>query len=145
MTLKYVWQQSDDSSGYTEDNGRSAECLRYFTEDRPSGCTVYENKPGCSTAKSTKVGGRRQCTTQCWKLLLARWTVTDCIGTVKAVLNWAWTRCSWAALSVGNIQARGLVLRCFRSWQRMCSRPMGTHSDVRNVPSAGYESMLLIG
>ena len=41
-----------------------------------------------------------------------------CSVHVKAVLNWAWTRCSWAALSVGNIQACGLVLKwCFRSWR----------------------------
>ena len=26
--IKYVWQQTDDCSGYTEDNGRPAECLR---------------------------------------------------------------------------------------------------------------------
>ena len=60
MTSKYVWQQTGDSSGYTEDYGRSTECLRYFTEGGPSGCTVYENSPGCRTAKYTKVGGRRQ-------------------------------------------------------------------------------------
>ena len=30
MTSKHVWQQTDDSSDYTEDNGRSAECLRQF-------------------------------------------------------------------------------------------------------------------
>ena len=37
---------------------------------------------------------------------------------LKAVLNRAWKRCSWAALSVGNIQARGLVLNwCFRTWR----------------------------
>ena len=43
MTSKYVWQQTDDSSGYTEDKGRSAECLRWFTERGLCGCTVYEN------------------------------------------------------------------------------------------------------
>ena len=53
MTSNYVWQQIDDRSGYTEDKGRSAECLRYFTEGGPSGYTVYENSPGCSAAKST--------------------------------------------------------------------------------------------
>ena len=42
MTSKYVWQQTDDSSGYTEDNGRSAECQWQFTEGGPNGCTVYE-------------------------------------------------------------------------------------------------------
>ena len=37
---------------------------------------------------------------------------------LKAVLNWAWTRCSRAALSVENIQACGLVLNwCFWSWR----------------------------
>ena len=60
MTSKYVWQQTDDSSGYTEDNGRSAECLcsslkgvflvvqcmRQYTG----------NSPGCITAKYTNVG-----------------------------------------------------------------------------------------
>ena len=71
------------------------------------------------------------------------WAVTC---TVKAVLNWAWTRCSWAALSVGNIQARGLVLNwCFGSWWAAVFKALGTHSDVRNVGSAGYGSKLLIG
>ena len=40
--IKVCLQQTDDSSGYTEDNGRSAECLRQFTENGPSGCTVNE-------------------------------------------------------------------------------------------------------
>ena len=36
--------KTDDSSCFTEDNGygRSAECLRYFTEGGLCGCTVYE-------------------------------------------------------------------------------------------------------
>ena len=75
INSKYVWQQTDDSSGYTEDNGRSAECLRKFTEGGPNGCTVRqytENSPGCSTAKYTNLGDRRQYTTQPWKPLLAR-------------------------------------------------------------------------
>ena len=42
MTSKYAWQQTDDSSGCTEDNCRSAESLRQFTESGPSGCTVCE-------------------------------------------------------------------------------------------------------
>ena len=40
--IKVCWQQTDDSSGYTEDNGRSEECLRQFTEGGPGGCTLYE-------------------------------------------------------------------------------------------------------
>ena len=36
----------------------------------------------------------------------------------KAVLNWVPNTCLWAALSVGNIQARGFVLNwCFCSWR----------------------------
>ena len=42
MTSKYVWQQTDDSSGYTEDYGRSVECLTLFTEGGPSVYTVHE-------------------------------------------------------------------------------------------------------
>ena len=42
MTSKYVQQQTDDSSSYTEDNDGSAECPRWFSEGGPSGCTVYE-------------------------------------------------------------------------------------------------------
>ena len=48
------------------------QCMRQY---------IY-NSPGCSTAEYTNVGGRRQYTTQSWKPLLARWTVTDRIGTV---------------------------------------------------------------
>ena len=43
------WRQWQD----TEDNGRSPECPRLVTEGGPCGCTVYENSPGCSTAKSS--------------------------------------------------------------------------------------------
>ena len=50
----------------------AVQCMRQYTE----------NSPGCVTAKYTNVGGRRQYTTQCWKPLLDRWTVTDRIGTV---------------------------------------------------------------
>ena len=38
-----------------------AQCMRYT-----------ENSPGCSTAKYTNVGGRRQYTTQSWKPFLSR-------------------------------------------------------------------------
>ena len=41
-----------------------------------------ENGPGCSTAKYTNVGGRRQYSTQSWKSFLARWTVTNRIGSL---------------------------------------------------------------
>ena len=70
------------TADYTEDNGRSVEYPRLFTEGGPCGCTVYENSPGCSTTKYTDVGGRRQYTTQSWKPLLARRTVTGSIGTI---------------------------------------------------------------
>ena len=42
MTPEYVWQEADDSSGYTEDNGRLAVCPRYFIESGPSACAAYE-------------------------------------------------------------------------------------------------------
>ena len=42
------------------------QCVRQYTE----------NSPGCSTAEYTNIEGRRQYTTQSWKALLARWTVT---------------------------------------------------------------------
>ena len=46
-----------------------------------------ENSPGCSKAKYTNTGSRRQYTKQCWKPLLARWTVTDHIGTVTGSIR----------------------------------------------------------
>ena len=63
MTSKCVWQQTDDSFGYTEDmadqqsawgsslNGVfvAVQCMRQYSE----------NSPGCSTAKYTNVGVRR--------------------------------------------------------------------------------------
>ena len=48
------------------------QCMRQYTK----------NSPGCSTAKYTNIGGKRQYTIQSWKPFLARWTITDHIGTV---------------------------------------------------------------
>ena len=47
-------------------------------------CTIQytENSPGCSTAKYTMLEAGGKYTTQCWKPLLARWTVTDLIDNV---------------------------------------------------------------
>ena len=39
------------------------------------------------TAKYTNAGGSRQYTTQSWRPLLARWTVTDCISTVTVCMG----------------------------------------------------------
>ena len=46
-----------------------------------------ENSPGCSTAKYTNIGDRRQYTAQCWKPLLARWTITDCVDTLTGCIG----------------------------------------------------------
>ena len=37
------------------------------------------------------------------------------------------------------------LIDVFDLGEQLCSRPVGRRSDVRNVPSAGYGSMLLIG
>ena len=37
------------------------------------------------------------------------------------------------------------LIDVFDLGERLCLRPMGRHSDVRNVASAGYGSKLLIG
>ena len=72
MTSNYVWQQTDNSSGYTEDNGRSAvpEVGVFVVVQCMTMRQYTENSPGYSTAKYTNVGGRRQYTTQCGCLFL---------------------------------------------------------------------------
>ena len=65
---------------------------------------------------------------------------------VKAVLNWAEhsVREQLCLLEMFKLAVRFLI-DVFDLGEQLCSRPMGRRSDVRNVGSAGYGSMLLIG
>ena len=65
---------------------------------------------------------------------------------VKAVLNWAEhsVREQLCLLEMFKLAVRFLT-DVFDLGEQLCSRPMGRRSDVRNVPSAGYGSKLLIG
>ena len=69
---------------------------------------------------------------------------TACL--VKAVLNWAEhsVREQLCLLEMFKLAVRFLI-DVFDLGEQLCSRPVGRRSDVRNVPSAGYGSMLLIG
>ena len=64
----------------------------------------------------------------------------------KAVLNWAEhsVREQLCLLEIFKLAVRFLI-DVFDLGEQLCSRPMGRCSDVRNVPIAGYGSMLLIG
>ena len=66
--------------------------------------------------------------------------------TVKAVFNWAEhsVREQLCLLEMFKLAVRFLI-DVFDLGEQLCSRPMDRRSDVRNVPSAGYGSMLLIG
>ena len=95
-----------------------------FTKAR--GCGNMLNFSQIHRETSEKMDSSFWLLIQLWPWIIVKVIQTDIITyslevsiiILKAVLNWAWTRCSWAALSVGNIQARGLVLnRCSRSWQ----------------------------
>ena len=65
---------------------------------------------------------------------------------VKAVLNWAEhsVREQLCLLEMFKL-AVWFLIDVFDLGEQLCSRPMGRRSDVRNVGSAGYGSMLLIG
>ena len=65
---------------------------------------------------------------------------------IKAVLNWAEhsVREQLCLLEMFKLAVQFLT-DVFDLGEQLCSRPMGRRSDVRNVPSAGYGSMLLIG
>ena len=65
---------------------------------------------------------------------------------IKAVLNWAEhsVREQLCLLEMFKLAVRFLI-DVFDLGEQLCSRPVGRRSDVRNVPSAGYGSMLLIG
>ena len=67
------------------------------------------------------------------------------IARVKAVLNWAEhsVREQLCLLEMFKLAVRFLI-DVFDLGEQPCSRPMGRRSDVRNVPIAGYGSMLLI-
>ena len=64
----------------------------------------------------------------------------------KAVLNWAEhsVREQLCLLEMFKLPVRFLI-DVFDLGEQLCSRPMGRRSDVQNVGSAGYGSMLLIG
>ena len=64
----------------------------------------------------------------------------------KAVLNWAEhsVREQLCLLEMFKLAVRFLI-DVFGLGEQLCSRPTGRCSDVRNVPSAEYRSMLLIG
>ena len=66
--------------------------------------------------------------------------------TVKAVLNWAEhsVREQLCLLEMFKL-AVPFLIDVFDLGEQLCSRPVGRRSDVRNIPSAGYGSMLLIG
>ena len=65
---------------------------------------------------------------------------------LKAVLNGAEhsVREQLCLLEMFKLVVRFLI-DVFDLGEQLCSRPMGRRSDVRNVPRAGYGSMLLIG
>ena len=65
---------------------------------------------------------------------------------VKAILNWAEhsVREQLCLLEMFKLAVRFLI-EVFDLGEQLCSRPVGRRPDVRNVPSAGYGNMLLIG
>ena len=65
---------------------------------------------------------------------------------IKAVLNWAEhsVREQLCLLEMFKLVVWFLI-DVFDLGEQLCSRPMGRRSDVRNVSSAEYGSMLLIG
>ena len=65
---------------------------------------------------------------------------------IEAVLNWAEhsVREQLCLLEMFKLSVWFLI-DVFDLGEQLCSRPMGRRSDVRNVGSAGYGRMLLIG
>ena len=65
---------------------------------------------------------------------------------VKTVLNWAEHSVheQLCVLEMFKL-AVWFLIDVFELGEQLCSRPMGRHSDVRNVGSEGYGSKLLIG
>ena len=76
------------------------------------------------------------------------YVLSNCLvkNSIKAVLNWAEhsVREQLCLLEMFKLTVRFLI-DVFDLGEQLCSRPMGRRSDVRNVPSARYGSMLLIG
>ena len=72
--------------------------------------------------------------------------LADIKFSLKAVLNWAEhsVREQLCLLEMFKLTVWFLT-DVFDLGEQLCSRPMGRRSDVRNVGSAGYGSMLLIG
>ena len=68
------------------------------------------------------------------------------LSLIKAVLNWAEhsVREQLCLFDMFKLAVRFLI-DVFELGEQLCSRPMDRRSDVRNVGSAGYGSMLLIG
>ena len=65
---------------------------------------------------------------------------------LKAILNWAeHSVCEQLCLLEMFKLAVWFLIDVFDLGEQLCSRPMGRRSDVQNVGSAGYGSMLLIG
>ena len=59
MMKKYFWQQTDDSSGYTEDTPAVPKAVHWRGQESLWLSSVWEctdNSPGCTTAKYTNVG-----------------------------------------------------------------------------------------
>ena len=67
-------------------------------------------------------------------------------GLLNRVLNWAEhnVREQLCLLEMFKL-AVWFLIDVFDLGEQLCSLPMGRRSDVRNVGSAGYGSMLLIG
>ena len=68
------------------------------------------------------------------------------LWSLKAVLNRARLRVyeQLCLLEIFKL-AVSFLIDVFALGERLCSRPMSTHSDARDVSSTGYGSKLLIG
>ena len=68
------------------------------------------------------------------------------LWSLKAVLNWARLRVyeQLCLLEIFKL-AVSFLIDVFALGERLCSRPMSTRSDARDVSSTGYGSKLLIG
>ena len=65
---------------------------------------------------------------------------------LKAALNWAEHSVHEQLCLLEMFKlAVWFLIDVFELGEQLCSRPMGRHSNVRNVGSAGYGSKLLIG
>ena len=82
-----------------------------------------------------------------WDRILLSLIESPLVGLmVKAVLNWAEHSVHEQLCLLEMLKlAVWFLIDVFDLGKQLCSRPMGRRSDVRNVGSAGYGSMLLIG